>query len=258
MTTLVKVLLTPALIALATTVERRWGPAVGGAVAGLPLTSAPVSIFLAVEQGPGFAATAAVGTLLGLISQGALCLAYSRLARRTTWPACAAGGVAAFVVITLVMERAALHVWPAFALVSALLVLTAAAIPVTATASVATRRPRWELPVRMLTATAIVVGLTTAAALLGPTWTGLLSPFPVFALVLGSFTHRLHGPGAAAHLLRGVVLGSLAHATMFALVGSLLTVHGLVWTYVWGALGALAVNALAVAVVRPRGTSGCS
>jgi hypothetical protein len=254
MTTLVKVLLTPALIALATAVERRWGPAVGGTVAGLPLTSAPVSIFLALEQGPRFAAMAAVGTLLGLISQGALCLVYSRLAQRTRWSTSALGGVAAFVVTTLVMERAGLPVWPAFALVSGLLVLTAVAIPVTATASVPTRPPRWELPVRMFTATVIVLVLTTAAALLGPTWTGLLSPFPVFALVLGSFAHRLYGPGAAARLLRGVVLGSLAHATMFALVASLLVAHDLVWTYFWGALGALAVNALAVAVVRTRGS----
>ena len=61
---------------------------------------------------------------------------------------------------------------------------------------------------RMLVATTIVVGLTTIAATVGPRWTGLLSPFPVFALVLGAFTHRTQGAGAAAHLLRGVVLGS--------------------------------------------------
>ncbi len=250
MSTLVKILLTPALIAVATLVERRWGPAVGGAVAGLPLTSAPVSVFLALEQGPGFAAAAALGTLLGLLSQGALCLVYSRVARRARWSTSAAGGLGAFVAVTLVVAHVALPVWPAFVLVSGLLVLTAEAIPVTAAASEPARPPRWELPMRMLAATAIVLGLTTAAAVLGPTWTGLLSPFPVFALVLGAFAHRLHGPGAAAHLLRGVVLGSLAHATMFALVASLLVAHGPVSTYTWAAVGALFVNGLALGVVR--------
>src|SRR5262249_49764425 len=56
---LVKVLLTPALIAAATLLARRYGPAVGGTVAGLPLTSTPVSIFLFVEQGPAFTVRAA-------------------------------------------------------------------------------------------------------------------------------------------------------------------------------------------------------
>ena len=250
MATLVKILLTPALIAAATILERRWGPAVGGAVAGLPLTSAPVSVFLALEQGPAFAAAAAVGTLLGLLSQGALCLVYSRLAQRARWWTSAAGGVVAFLGVTLIVERVSLPVWPAFALVCGLLVLTAAAIPMTATALDPARPPRWDLPVRMLTATAIVLGLTTAAVVLGPTWTGLLSPFPVFALVLGAFAHRVQGPGAASRLLQGVVLGSLAHATMFALVARLLVAHSLVGTYAWAALGALAVNGLALAVVQ--------
>jgi hypothetical protein len=88
MVTLVKIVLTPALIAMATMLERRWGPAVGDAVAGLPLTSAPASVFLALEHGSAFAAAAAVGTILGLLSQGALCLVYSRLARLAQWWTC--------------------------------------------------------------------------------------------------------------------------------------------------------------------------
>src|SRR5438093_1294366 len=86
MTVLVKILLTPALIAAVTLLARRWGPAIGGTIAGLPLTSAPVSVFLLVEQGPVFAVAAAGGTLLGLLSQGALCLAYAWAARRMRWP----------------------------------------------------------------------------------------------------------------------------------------------------------------------------
>jgi hypothetical protein len=42
---------------------------------GLPFTSAPVALFLAVGQGPAFAAAAAAGTLAGTISQAAFCLA---------------------------------------------------------------------------------------------------------------------------------------------------------------------------------------
>src|SRR5262249_59289494 len=85
-TTLLKVALAPALILLATLAGRRWGPAVGGWLAGLPLTSAPVSFILALEQGPGFAARAALGTLFGLVSLAAFCLAYGKASRRLGWP----------------------------------------------------------------------------------------------------------------------------------------------------------------------------
>jgi hypothetical protein len=105
MGTLLKILLTPALVVVATLLARRWGPGVGGTIAGLPLTSTPVSIFLALEQGPMFAATAALGTLLGLLSQAALFLAYSWSARRAAWWTSTAVGVSVFLVTTLLVER---------------------------------------------------------------------------------------------------------------------------------------------------------
>ena len=43
-----KLVVTPLLIAAATLVARRWGPGVGGWLAGFPLTSAPVSVFFAL------------------------------------------------------------------------------------------------------------------------------------------------------------------------------------------------------------------
>lgn len=229
---------------LATLLARHFGPGIGGTIAGLPFTSTPVSVFLALEQGPTFAAAAALGTLLGLLSQAALCLTYAWTARRCRWPASVLAGLLAFGVSTVALARVSLSLPMTFALVSVLLVLAGLAIPIRSGAEGPARPPRWDLPMRMLSATAILVLLTAGARRLGPTWTGLLSPFPVFALVLGVFTHVGHGATAAARLLRGVALGSLAHAAMFALVAALLPGHGLAWTYMWGGLAALAVNAL--------------
>jgi hypothetical protein len=67
-TTVLKLCLAPLLILLATLAGRRWGPAVGGWLAGLPMTLGASSFILALEQGPQFAARAALGTLFGLIS----------------------------------------------------------------------------------------------------------------------------------------------------------------------------------------------
>ena len=243
---LAKIVLTPLLIAGVTLLARRWGPSIGGTVVGLPLTSTPVSIFVAVEQGPDFAATAAVGTLLGLIGQAALCLAYAWSARRAPWWASAGAGIASFFAVTAIVESISLPLGMTFALVCALLLLAGAAIPGSAPGRAPTRPPAWDLPLRMLVAAAIVVTLTAMAPRMGPRWTGVLSPFPVFALVLGAFTHRTDGAAAAGLLLRGIVLGSLSHATMFVVIASLLVRGGLVWTYSVAALCALAVNGLAL------------
>ena len=68
---LLKLILTPLLIGMASVAGRRWGPVVSGWLIGLPLTSAPVALFLAFEQGTTFASRVAQGTLMGLFSQAA-------------------------------------------------------------------------------------------------------------------------------------------------------------------------------------------
>jgi hypothetical protein len=77
-----KLILTPALIGSSTLAGRRWGPALGGWLVGLPFTSGPVALFLVLDYGAAFGAQAAGGMLTGTISQVAFTLAYRRLARR--------------------------------------------------------------------------------------------------------------------------------------------------------------------------------
>ena len=60
---LFKLLLTPTLLGLVSLIGRRWGPAVSGWIIGLPLTSGPVSLFLALDHGTAFASHAAEGSL---------------------------------------------------------------------------------------------------------------------------------------------------------------------------------------------------
>ena len=50
---LIKLLLTPLLMIAVSWAARRWGSGIGGFLAGLPLTSGPISIYLWVEQGLG-------------------------------------------------------------------------------------------------------------------------------------------------------------------------------------------------------------
>ena len=74
---LAKLILTPMAIFAALWVARRWGDVFGGWLAGLPVTSAPVAAFLAIEHGPAFAASASAGSVAAVASQASFCAAAS-------------------------------------------------------------------------------------------------------------------------------------------------------------------------------------
>lgn len=245
-----KLVVTPLLIAAATLAVRRWGPGVGGWLAGFPLTSAPISVFLAVEQGPAFAAGAAVGTLLGLTAVAVFCLVYGHAARRAGWPGSAAAGLGAFAVSLALLSRLTLSLPAAFILVCVVLTLAAVTLPHTTAGGRGVKPPAWDLPLRMAVATAVVLLITTAARHLGPTLSGLLSPVPVFLLVLAVFAHRSEGADSSIRVLLGGVIGSFAFAVFFLTVGALLGRIGIGATYGLASLGALTVNGAALAVGR--------
>jgi hypothetical protein len=245
-----KVVVTPLLVAAATLVARRWGPGVGGWVAGFPLTSAPVSVFLALEQGPEFAAGAAVGTLFGLTALAVFCLAYGWAARGVGWAGSAAAGLGVFGACLAVLSLAPALLPAAFALVCVTLALVAALLPATTTGVSRVKPAAWDLPFRMAVATAVVLLLTAAARHLGPTISGLLSPVPVFLLVMAIFAQRSQGPDASIRVLRGGVIGSFAFAVFFLVVGALLGRVGTGATYALASLGALVVNGAALGVGR--------
>jgi hypothetical protein len=249
-TTLLKVALAPLLILLATLAGRRWGPAIGGWLAGLPLTSGPVSFILALEQGPGFAARAALGTLFGLVSLAVFCLAYGMAARRAGWGGCLAAAMSAFAVSTLMLRDATLPLGFAFALVCGVLAAVGALMAGVEPPRPARRLLPGDLAIRMALAALLVLVLTSVAATLGPALAGSLSPIPVFGALLAVFAHRDQGSAAATRLLRGMVLGSFGFATFMLMVGGLLDRLAVAPTYGLASAGALGVHGLTLAVVR--------
>src|SRR5215470_12301900 len=154
-----KLIVTPLLIAIATFVTRRWGPGVGGWLAGFPLTSAPVSVFLAFEQGPAFAAGAAVGTLLGLAAMGFSCLVYGRAARLTGWIGSTAATLVAFVAGLAIVSRISFSLAGAFVLVWAPPVVAGLRLATAPPGLPPLRPPAWDVPLRMVVATSVVLVL---------------------------------------------------------------------------------------------------
>jgi hypothetical protein len=208
-----KLLLTPALLALATLAGRRFGERAAGWLAGLPLTSGPVSVFLTLEQGRAFAARAASGTLLGLVSVAAFSAAYALAAARGAgWRASTSLGALAFLGATSALARVPAGAPLAFSLALAAATLALCLVGRPRGARARTAATRWDLPLRALVATALVLALTAAARRLGPALAGLLSPFPAFVGVLTVFAHVQRGERAARDVLAGALAGSYAFA----------------------------------------------
>ncbi len=240
-----KLLMAPVFIALVTLAGRRWGPEVSGMLTGLPLTSGPISLILAVQHGVGFAAQSAAGNLVGQASGCLFCVAYALAATRSGWGKSASLALIVFVASTIVGNSLQPAFVPALAILVAVVLLALWALPVRDLPTRIAYAPKWDLPARMLLAAAFVLGLTTFAGVLGPRLSGLIAPFPVFGVILAIFTHRQLGGPAAGGLLRGIVLGSWAYASFFMVVASLLPGWGIGRTYGLAVVAALSASGLA-------------
>ena len=247
-----KLVLTPLLIGGATLAARRWGPAIGGLLIALPLTSGPILFFMAIDQGPAFTQAAAAGTTIGLAAIAGYCIAYARVDRRL-------GPVGSLVVASLayVVVGAVLHViigaplWVVGAMTVASIALATRVIPFSGVAHGPIAHPAWDLPARMVVATALVVSITALAPLLGPGWSGIVATFPVYLSVMAVFTHRHAGPVAADDVLRGILAGLYGTVAFYAVVAVGLGFAGVLVTFAAAVAVALAFEAVALRVLRP-------
>jgi hypothetical protein len=237
-----RLLITPFLIGTVTLAGRRWGPAVNGLLVGLPLTTGPISFILANMFGVEFAAKAAAGNLAGQISMCVFCLTYSAVAQKNKWLVSAMIAVAAYMLTTFLLNQFTWQLIPAFIALLAAIILTARFIPREPLSAYSALHPKWDIPARMIVATIFVVLLTTVADVLGPQLSGLISTFPIFGVVFAAFTHSQQGANAAANLLHGIVLGSVAYAFFFLTIGVGLTHLGIALTYPLALLAIMSVN----------------
>ncbi len=252
---LVKLFLAPSFVVGASLMARRYGPRVGGLVAGLPVVAGPILLAYALAHGSGFAADAAAGTLLGLVSLIAFVVVYGRLAARLNWWASMLGGWLAFACATAIFS--ALSIPPGGGLVLALAALAAglAALPRPRSALLPSPPPpRWDLPLRAACALTLVLTLTAIAGWLGPQLSGLLAPFPIIATVLAIFTHAQRGVDDTLRLLRGMISGFGAFALFFFTLAVSLRSLGTTGGFVLATAVALLVQALVFLLVHRGAT----
>jgi len=245
-----KLVLTPALIGVSTLVGRRWGQGVGGWLVGLPLTSGPVVLFLALEHGTAFGADAAQGALRGLVAEASFALCYAWVARQNAWPLAFLAGTLGFAVAGLAIQSLAPPPALLVAIVIGALVLTLRLLPRFTGVTAPVRPQAWDLPARMVTATLLVLALTSAAGWLGPQLSGLISTFPLLAGVLTVFAHHAEGKTAAINVLRGLLLGLFSFAAFFVALGATIEPLGIATAFLAALAAALAVQTVSLLAAR--------
>jgi hypothetical protein len=234
-----KLVLTPAVMVGATLAGRRWGNAVSGWLIGLPLTSGPLVLVLALEHGRGFAARTATGSLSGAIAEAAFCVGWA-FGGRVPLLAASAGFAAA---------AAAVHGLPLLALVLAApvsLVVALRFLPPFPPRTAAVRTPRWDLPARAIVAVIVLVSLSAAATTIGARLTGLLAVYPAYSAVLASFALRLEGRAAAVGLLRGLLVGLFSFSAFYSVLAFALPRIGTGGAFAGAIAAALIVQAVSL------------
>ncbi|HUY71841.1 MAG TPA: hypothetical protein VMV08_06330 [Gaiellaceae bacterium] len=204
-----KLTITPAVITLATLVARRYGPAVGGWLIGLPLTNGPVALLLTLEHGPEFTARVAKGFVAGISGEVAFVLAYFASVRRGRgWASCVAIASVAYIVIGLALDAAT----RSFALLLTVAICALfTGLRILPRRAVATRPAgRFELPARIVLATSLVVAVTALASTFGAGPSGVATTFPLMSSLLAVCVHRADGPDAAVAVYRGLLAGLFA------------------------------------------------
>ncbi len=226
---ILKLILTPSLIGAASLAGRKWGHAISGWIVAMPLTTGPITLFLAMTHGASFAASTAAGTLAGVFSLVTFVIAYARLAQHWIWLSTLAAATLGFALVTAALQQAAFPLVPLWAGAVLALALAIRLLPRGLERAEAEEGlpGRWDLPLRMAIATGFVVLITGVASALGPHLTGLLIPFPIFTATVAAFAHHQHGPAAAVNVFRGLLMGLFAYTSFLFTLALLLERAGI-------------------------------
>jgi hypothetical protein len=251
--------LPPVLLVLVSLLQRRRGPASGGLLAGLPLTSGPVVLFTALHGGATLAGRTAAATLDGVIPACLLCWTYAAAARRHGPRGALARACGVFAASAAAVE--AVRPGPAAALAAACVALAAAARWWPAAPADADRAgaavaaaPAGESPlaVRMALVTGYVATACVLTWRLGPQATGPFAPFPVLVTVQAAHTHRARGALATAAFLRAVVRSGWSFLAFFTLLAVLLPGRGTAVAFAGALCGCAAAQWAAGVSARSR------
>jgi hypothetical protein len=237
---LLRLLMVPAVVWVASLAARRWGHAVSGDLGGLPFIGGPITIYHALDHGAEFAARSAMFTLVAIVGQAAHLLAFAHSARRGRWWLSLAAGWAAFVAASIAASMLPMSPLVALALALAGLALAWRYLPRAEGAQPPPLIPAAELWLRLAAAFTLAAFIVGTADAFGPVVSGILLSLPITGSIIPPFTLALYGPQALARLMRGFVIGLTGFTAFFFVVSATLPTWGIAASFVTAVTSALA------------------
>jgi hypothetical protein len=210
-----KLALVAASILGATLAAKRWGHAVSGLLAGMPMIIGPITAILLVDQSAGRVRDILLATLQSQPAMLVHVVVFAWAARRWRWPLCLLAANGVYLALALLLTRIDLPPAGAIALVALTWWAALRAMP-RHDAAVATARvqvPRSELWWRLAAALSVAGGVIQGASSMPAAWGGVLLAAPITGNVLPAFTLPRHGAAATVQLLRGFLRGQLGFAS---------------------------------------------
>ena len=205
-----KMVLIAFMVVASTALAERAGPVIGGLIATLPISSAPVYYLLALSHTPAFIADAAITSFSGLVAAGIMLVAYIFLAQRAKTLVSVILALIIWAVSTVLLLGLEVH--PAVPVVLSIIVFAGGSALVRRFGNVplSSGHSKWQdFTMRGLAVAAMVAGVEIAAAFAGPETTGIFASVPVtFIAMMVIIQSRHGGPASAAvmaHALPGLV-----------------------------------------------------
>lgn len=237
-----KLFLVPAFLLVISLAGRRWGPAVAGWLAGLPVLTGPILFLLTLENGSGFAAAAATVSLSAVFGAVAFILTYARVCAHRSPLVSLFAGLGIWFCAALLLTQLPPDNSVSLGIALLALVIAPKLFPRITAPILNATLPGWELPLRMLAGAGVTLAVTSLAAAIGPSWTGMFAVFPVITIVLSVFSHRASGPAFAATLLRAMIWGLYSLTSFCLALALLLPQQGVTVSFVAATAVALAVQ----------------
>ena len=250
--TVLRLALVPAAVWLASLAARRWGHAVSGYLGGMPMIGGPITLFLAIDLGPAFAAKSALFTLAAVGAQSAHLMTLSHVGQRLPWFAALAGGWTGFLAVALATSMLPMSLPLAATLAAAGLFIAWRWLPRVHGESPLPSIPPMELRLRLVAAAGLAGLIVWSAPIFGPTVSGILISLPITGSIMPPFTLALYGPVALARLIRGFVVGLTGFSSFFFVVAATAVPYGVAPAFLTAIAAALGALYLSNRVIRGR------
>jgi hypothetical protein len=248
--TLLRLLLVPAAVWLASLAARRWGHTISGYLGGLPLIGGPITLYLALDHGAAFAARSATVTLAAILGQAAHLTVFAHVSRKARWPLALAAGWVSFALVAIAVTCLPLTPGIALALAAAGLAAAWRWLPHPRQEATLPAIPAAELRLRLVAAFGLAAAIVWSARAFGPVVSGVLLSVPVTGSIMPPFTLALCGPDAVARLVRGFIVGLAGFTAFFFVVSIGVVSLGITLAFLVAIVAALAALYAASRVLR--------